>query len=35
MLAIWIGGLQPGNEVQIMQDDRPIGRLTLESTKIR
>jgi antitoxin (DNA-binding transcriptional repressor) of toxin-antitoxin stability system len=28
-------GLQPGEEVQILQDDRPIARLTLESTKIR
>jgi antitoxin (DNA-binding transcriptional repressor) of toxin-antitoxin stability system len=30
-----ISGLQPGEEVQILQDDRPIARLTLESTKIR
>ncbi len=30
-----ISGLQPGEEIQILQDDRPIARLTLESTKIR
>jgi antitoxin (DNA-binding transcriptional repressor) of toxin-antitoxin stability system len=26
-----ISGLQPGEEVQILQDDRPIARLTLET----
>jgi antitoxin (DNA-binding transcriptional repressor) of toxin-antitoxin stability system len=30
-----ISGLQPGEEVQILQGDRPIARLTLESTKVR
>jgi antitoxin (DNA-binding transcriptional repressor) of toxin-antitoxin stability system len=30
-----ISGLQPGEEVQILQDDRPIARLIVESTKIR
>jgi antitoxin (DNA-binding transcriptional repressor) of toxin-antitoxin stability system len=30
-----ISGLQPGEEVQILEGDRPIARLTLESTKIR
>jgi antitoxin (DNA-binding transcriptional repressor) of toxin-antitoxin stability system len=30
-----ISGLQPGEAVQIIQGDRPIARLTLESPKIR
>jgi antitoxin (DNA-binding transcriptional repressor) of toxin-antitoxin stability system len=34
-LSAIISGLQPGEEVQILQDNRPIARLTLESTKIR
>jgi antitoxin (DNA-binding transcriptional repressor) of toxin-antitoxin stability system len=34
-LSAIIPGLQPGEEVQILQGDRPIARLTFESTTVR
>ena len=34
-LSELIANLQPGEEVQICQDDRPIARLTIEPRKTR
>ena len=34
-LSELIAKLQPGEEVQICQDDRPIARLTIEPQKTR